>query len=73
MGRGRRSTTREDLRKMKRPIINGGDGGEGGGSGDDDEIFGAHDSDNYSTVSGGEHSSDEDALKPKGSPTDDKQ
>ena len=62
---------------MKRSSINGGGGdgdvGGGGSSGNDDESFGSHDSDNYSTAPGGEHSSDEDALQYKGSPVDDEQ
>ena len=46
MSWGRKSTTQEDVRRMKRFLIKGGDGdgGGGGGSGYDDESFGLHDS-----------------------------
>ena len=77
MGQGRKNTTQQDLRQMKRSLINGGDGdgdvGGGDGSGDDDESIRSHDSDKYSRASGGEHSSDDDGHKYEGSPANEEQ
>ena len=73
MGRGRKSTTQQDLRQMKRSSINGGDGDGGGGDGsvNDDESIRSHDSGKYLGASGGEHSSDDDGHNYKGSPDND--
>ena len=71
MGRGRKSTTKEDLRKMQRSSVNwgdgGGDSGGGGGGGDDAESSELNFSGSYSPPSAGDHSSDDNALNSQGS------